>query len=54
MLPVIHVEMADMRKHLVTLYLATPKWKAEVILKTYELIYFINSFDKNMLNTTIA
>jgi len=34
----LHVEMAGIRKTLVTLYLATPRWKAEVILKTYELI----------------
>jgi hypothetical protein len=63
MLPVTHVEMADMRKRLVTLYLATPRWKAEVILITYELIirktyvtldYSTNSFYKNVLNTAIA
>jgi len=38
----LHVEMGGMRKRLVTLYLATPRWKAEVILKIYELITMVN------------
>jgi hypothetical protein len=34
----LHVEMVGITKILVTLYLAKPRWKAEGILKTYELI----------------